>query len=184
MITQCQTVVDDHRAYKDKLKAIDNWLVPLEQNLQALQNEEINEDLEVKRSRMQMLLAEREQAEHRLAGLAAAGEKILPDTSAQGRETIRQELRRARERWDHLAEGIASQQKKQDAQSLQWTSYLENLQQILLWLDTMESSIKQDSSAIWSSLQEVRSKLLKYKVTNQLKLFFLSVETNESVIFA
>lgn len=164
VINRCQSIVDDHRAYKEKLKAIDTWLTPLEQNLAALKKEEVGGDFEAKNSRLQVLLTEKEQAEHRLASLASLGEKILPDTSAQGREIIRQELRRARERWDRLAEGIVEQQKKQDAQSLQWTSYQETLQQILTWLDTMERAVKQDSSTVWSSLQEIRSKLLKLKV--------------------
>lgn len=164
VINRCQSVVDDHRAYEEKLKAIDVWLTPLEQNLATLRKEEVGGDLEARNSRLQMLLAEKELAEHRLASLTSAGDRILPDTSAQGREIIRQELRHARERWDRLAEGITEQQKKQDAQSLQWTSYQETLQQILAWLDMMERAVKQDSSIVWSSLQEIRSKLTKLKV--------------------
>lgn len=175
VINRCQSIVDDHRAYEERLKAIDVWLTPLEQNLAILKREEIGGDLEARNSRLQVLLTEKEQAEHRLAGLTSLGERILPDTSAQGREAIRHELRRARERWDRLAEGIVEQQKKQDAQSLQWSSYQETLQQILAWLDTMERAVKQDSSTVWSSLQEIRSKLLKLKVRNSpdlKKIFF------------
>jgi len=164
VINRCQSIVDDHRAYEEKLKAINVWLTPLEKNLAILKKDEIGEDLEARNSRLQVLLAEKEQAEHRLASLTSLGERILPDTSAQGREVIRHELRNARERWDRLAEGIIEQQKKQDAQSLQWSSYQETLQQILTWLDTMERAVKQDSLVVWSSLQEIRSKLLKLKV--------------------
>lgn len=126
---------------------------------------------EAKNSRLQLLLAEREQAEHRLVALTAGGERILPDTSAQGREVIRQQIRRARERWDNLAEGIVEQQKKQGLQSLQWSSYQETLQQILTWLENMERAVKQEASTVPSSLQEVRSKLLKCKVCCLLLLF-------------
>ncbi|XP_071567068.1 muscle-specific protein 300 kDa isoform X8 [Temnothorax nylanderi] len=167
VINRCQSIVDDHRAYEEKLKAIDVWLTPLEKNLAILKKDEIGGDLETRNSRLQVLLAEKEQAEHRLASLTSLGERILPDTSAQGREVIRHELRNARERWDRLAEGITEQQKKQDAQSLQWSSYQETLQQILTWLDTMERAVKQDSSIVWSSLQETRSKLLKLKTLHQ-----------------
>lgn len=167
VINRCQSIVDDHRAYEEKLKAIDVWLTPLEKNL-AILKDEIGGDLEARNSRLQVLLTEKEQAEHRLASLTSLGERILPDTSAQGREVIRHELRNARERWDCLAEGITEQQKKQDAQSLQWSSYQETLQQILTWLDTMERVVKQDSSIMWSSLQEIRSKLLKLKVLRYL----------------
>ncbi|XP_018338972.1 PREDICTED: nesprin-1 isoform X6 [Trachymyrmex septentrionalis] len=167
VINRCQSIVDDHRAYEEKLKAIDVWLTPLEKNLAILKEDEIGGDLEAKNSRLQVLLAEKEQAEHRLTSLTSLGERILPDTSAQGREVIRHELRNARERWDRLAEGITEQQKKQDAQSLQWSSYQETLQQILTWLDTMERAVKQDSSMVWSSLPEIRSKLLKLKTLHQ-----------------
>ncbi|XP_020291842.1 nesprin-1 isoform X3 [Pseudomyrmex gracilis] len=167
VINQCQTIADEHRAYEDKLRIIDDWLTSLERNLDTLKKDEIGEDLEARNSRLQVLLAEKEQAGHRLAGLTSLGERILPDTSAQGREAIRHELRHARERWDRLAESITEQQKKQDARSLQWSSYQETLQQILAWLDTMERAVKQDSSIVWSSLQEIRSKLLKLKTVHQ-----------------
>lgn len=165
VVTRCQSVVDDHRTYEEKLKVVDAWLTQLEQSLASLKKDETSGNLEEKVSRLQILLAEKEQGEHRLGSLISFGERILADTSAQGREIIRHELRQARERWDKLVEGIAEQQKKQDAQSLQWTNYQETLQQILAWLDTMERSVKQDSTITWSSLQEIKSKLLKSKVT-------------------
>lgn len=69
-------------------------------------------------------------------------------------------------RWDQLEEGIKEQQKRQDAQCLQWSSYQETLQQTLAWLDAMEKTLHQDPAGLWSSTQEIRSKLLKHKVTN------------------
>ncbi|KZC10894.1 Nesprin-1 [Dufourea novaeangliae] len=167
VVTRCQSIVDDHRAYEDKLKAFDAWLTQLEQSLSGLKTDETGGNLEEKVSRLQILLAEKEQGEHRLGSLVSFGERILADTSAQGRELIRHELRQARERWDKLVEGISEQQKKQDAQSLQWSNYQETLQQILAWLDAMERSVKQDSSITWSSLQEIKSRLLKSKAMHQ-----------------
>lgn len=137
-----------------------------------MKREDIGGNLEAKALCLQTLLAEKEQAEHRLSGLAAAGERILPDTSAQGREIIRHEIRCVRERWDNLAEGIVEQQKKQDAQSLQWSTYQETLQQTLLWLNAMERAIKQDPPVMWPSLQEIRSKLLKNKVSIHVLMQF------------
>ncbi|XP_076667923.1 muscle-specific protein 300 kDa isoform X16 [Andrena cerasifolii] len=167
VITRCQSIVDDHRAYEEKLKAFDAWLSQLEQSLSSLKKDEAGGNLEEKVSRLQILLAEKEQGEHRLGSLISFGERILADTSAQGRELIRHELREARERWDKLVEGTAEQQKRQDAQSLQWSNYQETLQQILAWLDAMERSVKQDSTITWSSLQEIKSKLLKSKAMHQ-----------------
>jgi nesprin-1 len=173
VINRCEAIVDDHKAYDEKLLNADLWLTPLERHLTNLKTEEMIGSPEAKTSKLQLLLSEREQADHRLTALGAAGDRILPDTSAQGREIIRQQIRRIRDRWDNLAEGIAEQQKKQGIQSLQWSSYQETLQQILTWLDNMERNVKHEASTIPSSLQEVRSKLLKCKV---IRLYYILYE--------
>lgn len=164
VVNRCEEIVNDHKTYDEKLSSADAWLAPLEQHLATLKDDELSGTPEAKNSKLQLLLSEREQAEHRLGSLNTAADKILPNTSAQGREIIRQQIRQARERWDNLSEGIVDQQKKQGLQSLQWSSYQENLQQILAWLDNMERTIKLEISSVPSSLQEVKSKLLKSKV--------------------
>lgn len=166
VINRWQALVENHRNYQDKLEETSTWLTPLEEHLAMLQHGELANNMEAKASRLQLLLSEREQAEHRLSNLTTIGERLFPDTAAAGREKIRKELRAIRERWDKLEEGIKEQQKLQDAQTLQWSSYQEMLQQTLTWLDAMEKSIQMDPSA-WSSAQEVRAKLLKHKTTQQ-----------------
>lgn len=166
VINRWQGLVENHKAYQDKLEETSNWLTPLEENLASLQRGEFANNIEAKSSRLQILLSEREQAEHRLSSLTIIGERLFPDTAATGREKIRKELRDIRDRWDKLEEGIKEQQKLQDAQSMQWSSYQEMLQQTLAWLDAMEKSLELDPSA-WSSAQEVRAKLFKHKTTQQ-----------------
>lgn len=61
---------------------------------------------------------------------------------------------------------MKQQQKLQDAQSLQLSSYQDMLQQALAWLDSMEKQAKTEPSS-WTSIQEVRGKLLKHKTTYQ-----------------
>ncbi|XP_032455805.1 nesprin-1 isoform X11 [Nasonia vitripennis] len=167
VISRCEEIVDNHKAYDEKLSSTDAWLTPLEQHLATLKADEMKGSPEARTSRLQLLLTEKDQAEHRLITLSTAGDKILPETSSQGREVVRQQIRRIRDRWDSLAEGIVEQQKKQGLQSLQWSSYQETLQQILSWLDNMERSVKQESATVPSSLQEARSKLLKCKTVHQ-----------------
>lgn len=166
IINKWQNLVDDHRNYQDKLEDVSTWLTPLEEHLATLQHGELANNVEAKSNRLQVLLSEKEQGEHRLNGVTLVGEKLYPDTAAPGRETIRNELRNIRERWDKLQEGVLEQQKLQDAQSQQLCSYQDMLQQALSWLDSMEKAIQIDPST-WSSNQEVRSKLLKYKTILQ-----------------
>lgn len=160
----CQSVVEDHKVYEDKLASVNSWLSSLEQNLSSLKVDEVENDLETKGSRLQIILSEREQTVHRLTTISTIGEKIILDTSAQGREIIRTQIREAWERWEKLAKEILEEQKKQDAQSMQWSSYQETLQQILAWLDMMERSMSQDAASACTTLQEVKSKLFKSKV--------------------
>jgi len=98
VINQWQGVVDDHRVYEDKFQETIAWLEPLEENLSALREEDSSNSMEVKSNRLQVLLSEREQATHKLTSLTALGERLFPDTAAQGREKIRQELREVRDR--------------------------------------------------------------------------------------
>lgn len=90
--------MDDHRVYEDKLQEIIAWLGPLEENLLSLRKEDSTNNMEAKSNRLQFLLSEREQATHKLTSVTALGERLFPDTAAQGREKIRQDLREVRDR--------------------------------------------------------------------------------------
>lgn len=166
VINKWQSLVDNHRNYENKMDEISAWLEPLEEHLAILETGELADNIEAKSNRLQVLLSEREQGEHKINSLTLIGERLFPDTAAPGREKIRNDLRSIRDRWDKLEEGIKGQQKLQDAQSLQLSSYQEMLQQTLAWLDSMEKLIQPDSST-WISIQEVRAKLLKHRTTMQ-----------------
>ncbi|XP_059468655.1 muscle-specific protein 300 kDa isoform X2 [Neocloeon triangulifer] len=164
VINNWQTLVDEHNSYDEKYASVDAWLGDLEgkyDNIKSKSN--INE----KAMLLQQLSLERDNANHRLSTLTALGERLFADTASQGREKIRQDLRVLRERWDKLEEQIADQQKKHEAETMQWSSYNEMLQQTLAWLDNMEKSLQNEPTAWSTSTQELRSKLLKQKAVLQ-----------------
>lgn len=165
VVNRWQTLVDDHRRYDDKLREVESWLLSVEQHLNAAVQEESGTPKEL--SLLQVLLNERDLAENLLSNLTTFGEKTLPETSTQGREKIRQDLRDTRDRWDKLDESIKNLQKRQEVQSLQWSSYQDILQQTLSWLDTIEHVVAGENPNTWTSPQEIRSKIFKYKATMQ-----------------
>ena len=57
-------------------------------------------------------------------------------------------------------------QKRQDAQLQHWTSYQDSVTQLTSWLEGMEAAGQQEQ-VNWLSVQETRSRLLKYKTTLQ-----------------
>lgn len=157
VVNRWQTLLDDHRRYNEKLEEVKAWLTPLENQLAAAVAGEPSDAL------VEHLLNEQDNADALVNGLESLGEKALPETSTQGREKIRQELRDVRDRWDRLDEGIRKLQKRQEAQSLQWSSYQDILQQTLAWLATTEGLLEQENPSTWTTTQEIRSKLIKYK---------------------
>lgn len=157
VVNRWQTLLDDHRRYNEKLDEVKAWLTPLESQLAAAVAGEPTDAL------VEHLLNEQDKGEPLLNALDSLGEKALPETSTQGREIIRQNLRDVRDRWDRLDEGIRKLQKRQEAQSLQWISYQDNLNQTLAWLATAESLLEQENPSTWTTTQEIRSKLIKYK---------------------
>ncbi|KAK9694281.1 Spectrin repeat [Popillia japonica] len=165
-INRWQEIVDNHKKYEEKLAETSSWLAPLEEHLAALQSGELANNVQAINNKLQILLTEKEQGEHKINSLTLLGEQLFPHTEAKGREAIRNTLRNIRERWETLEEGIKEQQKLQDAQSSNLSSYQDMLQQVLAWLDSMEKVVQAEPSS-WSSIQEIRVKLLKHKTTYQ-----------------
>ncbi|XP_025834538.1 nesprin-1 isoform X2 [Agrilus planipennis] len=165
-IDKWQTLVDDNANYDSKYNEVRAWLKPLEEHLESLQRKEESTNMEIRNNILQVLLSEKETGRHKLNSLTIVGEKLLPDTAAEGREKIRNDLRNVRERWDKIEEGLEKQQKLQDAHALQISSYQEQLQQVQAWLDTMEKTLQIDTST-WVTINEVKAKLLKHKAIHQ-----------------
>jgi len=63
-------------------------------------------------------------------------------------------------------------------QSQQWNSYQETLMQTINWLESVEKAIASNQSPVWSSPQEIRSKLLKQKVRDKIKKKLYDVFNN------
>lgn len=95
VVNRWQGLVDDHKAYVDKISETEEWIKPIEQCLKEVQDEG---NLQTKSSKLKILLSEKEQAPHKLTSLATMAEKLYPDTSAPGREEIRNRLRNLRDR--------------------------------------------------------------------------------------
>ena len=95
VINRCQSLVEDHKMFNAKLSETENWLEGLEERLK---NVEAAEGLAAKSSFLKGLATEIEQGHSRLSNLVTVGDRLHPDTAANGREIIRQQLRKIRTR--------------------------------------------------------------------------------------
>ncbi|ETN58450.1 calmin [Anopheles darlingi] len=161
---RAQNIVNDHRSYEERFGECANRLGELEKELEMLGREKL---ATAHQSRLQHLEMEKEKFENNLTSLVTASEKVLPETNAQGREKIREDVRQLRERWDQVIAALNNAKKQLDVRSIQWSSYQDVMQQVLAWLDATERKIEPNESQSWNSTQEIRSKLFKYKAILQ-----------------
>lgn len=164
VVNRWQTLLDDHRKYDEKLTEIVDWLEPLENELKSAMEGSSDDVLS---KALEHLNNESGNADALLLALDTAGEKALQETSTTGREKIRTEMREIHDRWEKLCEEIRKLQKKQETQSNQLSSYQDLLSQTLAWLKTNEDLVAQENMNAWTSSQEIRSRLLKFKTAYQ-----------------
>ncbi|CAH3870841.1 unnamed protein product [Pieris brassicae] len=165
IVTHWSELVGDHKKFNQLQSEFDLWLRPLEEQLSKMIEDKLS--IENKGNKLQVFLLEKDNGEHKMSILATAGDKVLPETAASGRENIRADIRSLRERWDKFNDSIAQQQKEYESQTLQWSSYQDVLQQTLSWLDEKEKVIENEENAKLNSAQEIKSKILKNKTLLQ-----------------
>lgn len=96
VINRWQSLVEDHRNYNLKYNETDKWLEGLEDRLKVIVE---TDGLGAKSGLVKGLSAEIEQGQSRCSNLVAAGDRLHPDTAANGREIIRQQIRDIRTRF-------------------------------------------------------------------------------------
>lgn len=92
-----------------------------------------------------------------------SGEKLYPNTSNEGREGIRRELRTLREMWESFNDNLNDSQRQLDTSKMQWSTFDDNYDQLAHWVQDMDTQIQQDQEAC-NSLQEKKAMLQHYRV--------------------
>lgn len=98
MVAKWQNISDDHKNFNDKLAEFKSGLEIIENKPDQILNDD-DLDLNKKLSQLQSLYSNSDQTSARISFLTSLGESLYPDTSAAGRETIREQLKEIRERY-------------------------------------------------------------------------------------
>merc|ERR1711915_1027029 len=99
VVSKWQGIVEDHESYTEKHEDMQVWINEIEQCVERA-NREL--DIEKKMETLKLVAAEQEQGPLRFSNFSATGERLFPDTSTNGREFIRQEIRNLRDKWDNV----------------------------------------------------------------------------------
>lgn len=94
------------------------------------------------------------------------GEKLYPETSADGRDAVRQELRKLAEKQDSLTEKLSAQQQQLNESQSQLSSFEDGLSQLDRWLAGVETKLKLDQSSK-ATLTDKKALLQALKVQHQ-----------------
>lgn len=101
MVAKCQNISDDHKNFNNKLTEFESWLETLESKpAQILDDDDL--DLNKKLSQLQSIYGSSDQTSLKISLLTSLGESLYPDTSAAGREIIRQQLKDIRDRYKSI----------------------------------------------------------------------------------
>lgn len=161
VVNRLQTIYTDHNQYQEKFKEVDEEMSKLENQLSEATN---SMDFKVlNREFMQLINIEKDKMDSSINDLTTISEKVLPETGSNGRESIREELRNVRDRFDKLVVDLKNLQKSIDTKSNQWTVYQDISQQLLKWLDSIEHTVGEEEKNQPTSMQEFRTKILKLK---------------------
>ncbi|XP_076315121.1 muscle-specific protein 300 kDa-like [Tachypleus tridentatus] len=163
LITRWENMVEDHKNYKKMTSELEVWLRGAENVVS-----ELKEDgkIENKIEKVQVLMADKPKGQQLLNQVVQAGERLYQDTSANGRDAVRQELRKLRDCWDQLDVELTEQQRLLQDRSQQWHVFMDNLKQIVNWLNATEKSVELDKNN-HPGVQDIPTRLQKYKLFQQ-----------------
>ena len=111
----------------------------------------------------QALVHEKESGFERVSQALEAGDKLYPSTSTEGREIIRNELRRLKTDWDSLYDDVLGVQRHLEVSLVQWTSFEESYEQLEGWLKNMEGQLTGETP-LHATLEEKKGQLQTYRV--------------------
>ena len=115
---------------------------------------------------MQELVAQKEKGSVCFNTALESGEKLYPNTSNEGREGIRRELRSLRDSWEGFNDSLSDTQRQLDSSQMHWRSFDENYEQLQKWVNEVEGQMDPEPE-LKANLQEKKALLQHYKVCDK-----------------
>ena len=156
--------MEEHQQYRSEYDSISKWLNDQMMKLAACSKKRGDKvELEEVQSQLNEIFAEKQQETPRLQKTMELGEALYPNTTAEGREIVRQELRSLQDRWESFCDQLADTQRGVEMSLLQWSSFDDNCGQLNKWLQQINSNLDADNE-LKATLNEKRNQLQNHKV--------------------
>ncbi|XP_041351119.1 nesprin-1-like [Gigantopelta aegis] len=164
---RCEQNIDDHENFTAKFNTSSDWLKAAQKKLEECSdNFSDEESLDARLAVIQDLLANKDLGLAQFNAALESGEKLFPNTSNEGRENIRRDLRALRNMWENFQDTLNETQRQLESSRMQWSSFDENFDQLAKWLDDMETQMNTEPEKK-NTLQEKKGVLQHYKTRSQ-----------------
>ncbi|ESO86156.1 hypothetical protein LOTGIDRAFT_167389 [Lottia gigantea] len=166
-VKKCEQNVEDHKLFKEKLADCNQWLTKSRNKFNNCPDTgNSRAALEDSLEKVQDLLRDRDAGFAKLNQVIESGEHLYPTTATEGREAIRQELRKLKLGFEGLYDDLSATQRKLEVSLVQWTSFDDSHSQVDNWLRDMELQLH-GSIPLRSTLEEKKTQLQNFKALHQ-----------------
>lgn len=146
----------DHKVYKEAYDELQRWLTRAQEKLPQIKQRPLGDKLAVENfaAPLDALLNKQAQGEVLLDNLEHAAGVILPTTSVQGQENIKNDNRALRESFERLFKDLRHQRDQLENVLLHWRDYKDEYERLSDWLQQIAILTKNQKIALSATLQE------------------------------
>ena len=166
-VARYEQFVREHNTFNERYNSFLSWINDVRAELKK--QSEIVGDLAVLQSRQKNIrdLGDTRTKENaRFESVVDLGEKLYAQTSPDGREIVRQQLRNLRTLWDGFSEDLQSATQKLDQCLMQFAEFSLSQEQLTAWLRDVERAMHQHTE-LKCTLEEKRAQLQNHKIMHQ-----------------
>lgn len=144
----------DHRLYKEAYDDLIGWISRAREKLPSMKQRSLSDKLAIDNAvaPLDALLNKQAQGELLVEHLQHTGEVVLASTSAQGQQTIRNDIRALRESFEGLFREISQQKSQLEVTLKEWREYKEEYERLSEWLQQMDILVKNHKLALLPTL--------------------------------
>ncbi|KAL4710682.1 hypothetical protein ACJJTC_003318, partial [Scirpophaga incertulas] len=167
IISKYEVFVTEHQAFEAEYDKMENWLNNMLGELQDL-NEIVGDYavLQEKQNKAKELYETRNKKTPSFEEFLSLGEKLYTHTSPDGREVIRQKIRKIRSLWDSFGDSFQETVNKLDQCLLQFSDFSLAQEQLTKWLKDVEKAMQRHTE-LKASLEEKKAQLQNHKIMHQ-----------------
>ncbi|KAH3846187.1 muscle-specific protein 300 kDa-like isoform X2 [Dreissena polymorpha] len=162
LVENCKQNVSDHEGYLQRYMECLEWIKGQQQGLDDCVDTPHNKEmLHAKLAFLSNLTSSNGSGLRCLNTAIESGERLYINTSNEGRDIIRNELKLLRDKWETFNEKLNEIKRKLQLSGMQWSSFDENVEQVEKCFTDFAEQYKNEDDEPMNTLHEKKSALQK-----------------------